>query len=196
MWQSILIKRALPLTLSYLLLVVATLATDFILHVADFAWIGRYLGPAGTAFIVFSFGYSARKKRIVRSGTMKFFLRMHCNTGWLGTLMILVHSGVHFNALLPWAATGLMMVVSASGHVGQYLVRKFREEVKQKRQKAGLSPELPEDGDDIAMMQHYLDSLTVRALEQWRAIHMPLVSFLVLLTLSHLFSIAFFLDWR
>jgi hypothetical protein len=195
MWQSVLIKRALPLSLSYLLLVVATLSLDSILHFADLFWIGRYLGALGTAFLIFSFGYSARKKKIVRSGTMKFFLRMHCNAGWVGTLMILVHSGVHFNALLPWAATGLMMVVTASGHVGQFLLRKLREEVKTKKMQLGIVDK-PGADDDFADMQHYWDSLTVRALEQWRTIHMPLVTFLLALTLTHLLTIAFFLDWR
>ncbi|NTV02018.1 MAG: hypothetical protein HGB04_04435 [Chlorobiaceae bacterium] len=195
MWQSVLIQRALPLSISYLLLIVASLSLDYLLHVAGLSWIGRYLGPIGTAFIIFSFGYSARKHKVVRSGTLKAFLRMHCNSGWLGTLMVLVHSGVHFNALLPWAATGLMMVVTASGHIGQYLIRKFREEVALKKKQSAM-PDTVEAEEYLADIRHILDSMTVRALEQWRAIHMPLVSFLVVLTLAHMLSVAFFLNWR
>jgi hypothetical protein len=195
MWQSVLVQRALPLSISYLLLVVASLSLDYILHVANLSWIGRYLGALGTLFLIVSFGYSARKQKLVRSGTLRFFLRMHCNAGWVGTLMILVHSGVHFNALLPWAATVFMMVVTASGHVGQYLLRKFREEVKQKKKLLGIA-DSPEGDDYVPDLQHYLDSLTVGALEKWRTIHMPLVSFLMALTISHVISIAFFLNWR
>jgi hypothetical protein len=195
MWQSVLIQRALPLSISYLLLVVASLSLDYILHAANLAWIGRYLGPLGTAVLIFSFGYSARKQKLVKSGTLKFFLRMHCNAGWVGTLMILVHSGVHFSALLPWAATALMMVVTASGHVGQYLLRKFREEVKLKKKLLGIADSAEPD-DYVQDLQHFLDSLTVKALEQWRTIHMPLVSFLLALAVSHILSIAFFLNWR
>lgn len=195
MWQSVLIQRALPLSISYLLLVVASLSLDYILHLANLSWIGRYLGALGTFFLIFSFAYSARKQKLVRNGTLKSYLRMHCNAGWVGTLMILVHSGVHFNALLPWAATGLMMVVTASGHVGQYLLRKLREEVKQKKKQLGIADS--QESDDYAPdLQHYLDSLTIGALEKWRSIHMPLVSFLLALTISHVISIAVFLNWR
>lgn len=195
MWQSVLIQRALPLTLSYLLLLAAALSIDYLLHVAGLSWIGRYLGPVGTAFLVFSFVYSARKQKLVTSGTMKFFLRIHCNAGWVGTLMIMVHSGVHFNALIPWAATTLMLVVTASGHVGQYLLRKLREEVRMKKKQLGLA-DSPETDDFTVDQPYFWDLVTVKTMEQWRTIHMPLVSFLLALTLAHILSIAFFLNWR
>lgn len=192
MWNSVLIQRTLPLSLSYLLLIIAGISLDYLLHVAHLAWIGRYFGVAGTAFLVFSFGYSARKKKLFQNGTLKFFLRLHCNAGWVGTLMILVHSGIHFNAVLPWSATALMMVVTGSGHIGQYLLKKVREEVKMKKKQLGI--EMP--ADDGLDQQRFWDTLTVKALEKWRTVHMPMVSFLVALSLIHILSIAFFLNWR
>ncbi|HWQ26091.1 MAG TPA: hypothetical protein VN367_04825 [Chlorobaculum sp.] len=192
MWNSVLVKRAIPLSFSYLLLVTASLALDFILHAAGLDWTGRYLGIAGTVLVAFSFGYSARKKKLIANGPLSVFLRFHCNAGWIGTLMILVHSGIHFNAILPWMATALMMVVTASGHVGQYLVRKLREEVKMKKKKLGI-----EDGNaDGLEQQGYWDDVTLRAFEQWRHIHMPIVSFLLVLTFIHIVSVTFFLNWR
>jgi hypothetical protein len=192
MWKSVLIQRALPLSISYLLLLVAGISLDYILHFAHLAWIGRYLGATGTAFLFFSFAYSARKKKIIQNGTISFFLRFHCNTGWIGALMILVHSGIHFNAYLPWTATLFMLVVTASGHIGQYLVRKIREEVKMKKKQPGIEVALNDDLD-----RHlYWDTLTVKTLEKWRLIHMPLVSILLALTMVHILSIAFFLNWR
>jgi len=191
MWQSVLIQRAFPLTLSYLLLVAAAISLDYLLHAAHLVWIGRYLGVTGTAFLVFSFGYSARKKKIVRSGTTGFFLRLHCNAGWIGTLMVLVHSGVHFNALLPWTATAFMMVVTASGHVGQYLVLKIREEVNMKKKQA-----IGQNADCFPDQQHFWDSLTVNALGRWRTIHMPLVSVLLVLCMLHILSVILFTNWR
>jgi hypothetical protein len=192
MWHSVLVRRALPLSISYLLLIAASLALDYILHAVGLDWTGRYLGVAGTVLVAFSFGYSARKKKIIDKGPLSVFLRFHCNAGWIGTLMILVHSGIHFNAILPWSATALMMVVTASGHVGQYLVRKLRTEVKMKKIQLGI-----EDGQaDGLEQQVYWDALTVKAFEQWRHIHMPLVSFLMVLTFIHIVSITFFLNWR
>lgn len=188
MWKSVLVRRALPLTASYLLLVAASIALDYLLHRFGLELAGRYLGIAGTLFFLFSFVYTARKKQIIPKGSFKRFLQLHCNAGWLATLMIMVHSGIHFNALLPWAASALMMVVTASGHVGQYLVRRFRNEVKAKKQQLGIAA----PPDDAVDRQLFWDSLTVRALERWRAVHMPLVAFLVVLTLAHVVSILFF----
>ena len=192
MLNSVLVSRALPLAFSYLLLVAATVSVDFLLHGAGLAWIGRYLGIVGTLFVAFSFGYSARKKKLIDHGPLRRFLRFHCYAGWVGTLMILVHSGIHFNALLPWMATALMMVVTASGHVGQYLVRRIREEVKRKKQQAGIAGDLT----DGLEQQHFWDAATLGAFEKWRFIHMPLVTFLVVLTVLHVGSITMFMNWR
>ena len=115
MWKSLFIQRTLPLSVSYLLLIIAGITLDYILHIGNLVWIGRYLGITGTVFLALSFGYSARKKKLITNGALKFFLKFHCYTGWIGTLMILVHSGIHFNAILPWLATTLMMEMTAFG---------------------------------------------------------------------------------
>lgn len=191
MWQSILIRKALPLTLSYFLLIAASMAFDYLLHRFRLEPIGRYLGIAGTLFFLFSFIYSARKQKIIPIGPVKRFLQLHCNAGWISTLLILVHSGIHFNALLPWAATALMMIVTASGHVGQHLVRRFRNEAKLKKQQLGIDTP-PDDAIDREL---FWDSVTVKALERWRTVHMPLVAFLVVLTLMHVVTILSFTNW-
>lgn len=192
MWKSLLIQRTLPLTISYLLLIVAGISLDYLLHIANLVWVGRYLGIVGTLFIASSFSYSARKKKVIKNGALKFFLKLHCNTGWIGTLMIFVHSGIHFNAILPWMATVLMMVVTASGHVGQYLLKKVKEEVKIKMKGLGISASI----DDELDQQHYWDTLTIKTLEQWRTVHMPMVSVLLALTIIHILSIFFFWNWK
>ena len=192
MWKSVLVQRTLPLTISYLLLIIAGISLDYLLHIANLVWVGRYLGIAGTIFLASSFSYSARKKKVIKNGALKFFLKLHCNTGWIGTLMIIVHSGIHFNAILPWAATGLMMVVTASGHVGQYLLKKVKEEVKIKMQQLGINGAV----DDELEHQQYWDTLTIKTLELWRKIHMPMVSILLALTTIHILSIFFFWNWR
>lgn len=192
MWKSVLIQRTLPLSISYLLLIIAAISLDSILHAVNLIWIGRYLGIAGTAFLIFSFVYSARKKKLIKNGAMKFFLKLHCHSGWIGTLMILIHSGIHFNAILPWSATTLMMVVTASGHVGQHLLKKVKEEVKMKMKQLGIEADVDEDIEQ----QRFWDTLTVKTLEKWRTVHMPMVSVLIALTLSHILSIFFFWNWR
>ncbi|RXK88401.1 hypothetical protein EST62_03345 [Chlorobaculum sp. 24CR] len=188
MWQSLLIRKAFPLTVSYLLLIAAAMALDSLLHQFRLELAGRYLGVAGTLFFLLSFIYSARKKKIIPKGPVKRFLQLHCNAGWIATLLILVHSGIHFNALLPWAATALMMIVTASGHVGQHLVRQFRSEAKLKKQQLGIDA----PPDDALDRELFWNSVTVKALDRWRTMHMPLVVFLAVLTLAHVASILVF----
>ena len=83
-----------------------------------------------------------------------------------------------------------MLVVTASGHVGQYLLKKVRDEVKMKIKQLGLKV-----SDEEIDRQHYWDTLTVKTLEQWRTLHIPMVSVLMALTLIHILSITFFLNW-
>jgi cytochrome b len=106
--------------------------------------------------------------------------------------MIFVHSGIHFNAILPWMATALMMVVTASGHVGQYLLKKVKDEVKLKIQQLGINASVDEEIEQ----QQYLDTLTIKILENWRKVHMPMVSVLLALTTIHILSIFFFWNWK
>jgi hypothetical protein len=192
MWKSVLVQRTLPLTISYLLLIIAAISLDYLLHVAHLVWVGRYLGISGAFFLALSSGYSARKKKVFKNGGLKIFLKLHCNAGWIGTLMIIVHSGIHFNAILPWTATFLMMVVTASGHVGQYLLKKVKEEVKINMKQLGINATLDEEMEQ----QHYWDSLTIKTLEQWRMVHKPMVALLLALTVTHIFSILFFWNWK
>jgi hypothetical protein len=85
-----------------------------------------------------------------------------------------------------------MMVVTASGHVGQYLLKKVKEEVKIKMQQLGINCAV----DDELEHQQYWDTLTIKTLELWRKIHMPMVSILLALTTIHILSIFFFWNWR
>ena len=85
-----------------------------------------------------------------------------------------------------------MMVVTASGHIGQYLIKKLKEEIKLKMKQHGVNATV----DDQLELQHYWDSLTVKTLDKWRSVHMPMVSLLIALTTVHILSIFFFWNWR
>jgi hypothetical protein len=83
-----------------------------------------------------------------------------------------------------------MLIVTGSGHVGQYLLKKVKAKVKMKLPSKGIA-----GGEDKVEEQRYWDTLTVRTLERWRAVHMPLVAVLLALTMLHILSIAYFLNW-
>ncbi len=47
--------------------------------------------------------------------------------------MILVHGGIHFNAVIPWLALFAMVIVVASGLTGKYLLKEAKESLKDKQ---------------------------------------------------------------
>ena len=112
------ITRILPALALFLALLAGTLLVDLLLHVLKVAWVGRYCGVVGTALLAVSFLYSLRKRKLIGFGSPRALLRGHEALGWIGALVLLVHGGIHFNALVPWLALAAMVVVVASGLQG------------------------------------------------------------------------------
>ncbi|MCB9090206.1 MAG: hypothetical protein H6628_18060 [Calditrichae bacterium] len=187
-----LFKKFFPLIFSYFALIVAAILLDYLLHLFGFPGVGRYLGIAGTLLILLSFLYSLRKRRLIEAGSPRGMLALHEYLAWAGAMMILVHSGIHFQALLPWLAAGAMMLVVASGHIGKFLLRRSREALRNKQQTlaaGGLSEEEIEK-------QLFWDALTLRLMTQWRMVHIPFVMVFVTLAILHILSIFFFWNWK
>lgn len=115
-------REVLPHFLAFAALVAATLAIDVGLHLLGAVWIGRYLGIPGVLLIVGSFGYSLRKRKLIKRGKPVVLLRLHERMAWVGSLLVLVHAGIHFNALLGWLATFAMLINVGSGLTGKFLL--------------------------------------------------------------------------
>ncbi|MCB4361977.1 hypothetical protein [Quatrionicoccus australiensis] len=187
LWRN----HILPFTLLVGLLGVATLVGDYLLHRFNLVWIGRYLGIPGTLLIIGSLIYSLRKRKMITSGNMKSWLSMHEVGTWLGSLMVLLHAGIHFNAILPWLATVAMGVNVISGMVGKLLLGRSREHVLGKRdhyQLRGLSKE------DIERAVFW-DAVTLDAMTKWRKVHIPIFIVFAVLALGHIISIFLFWGW-
>lgn len=110
---------------------------------------------------------------------------LHEYLAWVGSIMLLVHAGIHFNAVLPWAATLMLLIAVASGLVGKYLLKKANESLKGKRQlflDSGMS-------DEEADKSLFFDSITVDLMKKWRLAHMPITLVLGILVLLHIISI-------
>ena len=183
--------HVLPFILLLGLLAAATLAGDYALHRLNLVWVGRYLGIPGTLLIIGSLVYSMRKRKYITSGDPKTLLKLHEFCAWLGSLMILIHAGIHFNALLPWLATVAMAVNVVSGMVGKLLLERSRRHVQGQRdhyQLRGLSK--PEVEQAV-----FWDAVTVDAMTQWRRVHIPIFIVFVVLALGHIFSIFLFWGW-
>jgi len=184
-------QHILPFCLLLGLLAVATLAGDYLLHQLNLVWVGRYLGIPGIVLIIISLIYSLRKRKVITAGNPKSLLTFHEFTAWLGSLLVLIHAGIHFNAILPWLATVAMSVNVVSGLVGKLLLGQSRRHVQGEReglQLRGLSRVEVEQA-------LFWDAVTLDAMTKWRKVHIPIFIVFVILALGHIISIFLFWGW-
>ncbi|MFA7282405.1 MAG: hypothetical protein WC100_20150 [Sterolibacterium sp.] len=184
-------RHVLPFTFLLVLLAAATLAGDYLLHRLNLVWVGRYLGIPGTLLIIGSLVYSLRKRKYITSGNPKTLLTLHEIGTWVGSLMVLIHAGIHFNAILPWLATVAMGVNVISGMVGKMLLGRSREHVLGQRdhyQLRGLSKAEVERAV-------FWDAVTLDAMTKWRKVHIPIFIVFAVLALGHIVSIFLFWGW-
>jgi hypothetical protein len=191
--QAKLIRReVLPFLLSLVVLVALSLLIDALLHIYNAVWIGRYLGIPGTLLIAGSFWYSLRKRKLVRAGNPALLLKLHERMAWLGSLLILVHAGIHFNAILGWLAVWAMLINVISGLTGKFLLERSRRRMataREQMRERGLTDEKLEE-------QLYWDSMTFDAVKKWRVIHIPITLGFAVLAIGHIVAIFLFWGWK
>jgi hypothetical protein len=184
-------EHVLPFTLLLGLLAAATLAGDYALHRLNLVWVGRYLGIPGTLLIIGSLYYSARKRKWVATGNPNSLLKMHEFGAWLGSLMVLIHAGIHFNAILPWLATVAMGVNVISGMVGKMLLGQSRQHVQGERERFQLRGLSKAEVEQAV----FWDAVALNAMTQWRKVHIPIFIVFAVLSVGHIFSIFLFWGW-
>lgn len=192
MKAQLLRDEVLPFVASFAALVLVALALDGVLHLLNVLWVGRWLGIPGTLLIVASAAYSMRKHKILKRGHPATLLRWHEGLAWLGSLLVLVHAGVHFNAILGWLAVGAMLINVGSGLTGKFLLTRARhrlEEARQHLSARGLT-------EAELANQLYWDSLTVDAVKQWRVVHFPVTLAFSVLAVAHIVAVFLFWGWN
>jgi hypothetical protein len=189
---SLISREVLPFAAWLLALALAALLVDAALHVFDQVWVGRWLGIPGVALILASLHYSLRKRKIVTRGNPVTLLRRHEIMAWAGSLLVLVHAGIHFNAVLAWLALLAMLVNVASGLTGKYLLARARTRLIDARAR------LAAQGLDAATIDQRLhrDSLTMDLVRKWRVVHVPITLAFAVLATAHLVATALFWDWQ
>lgn len=192
MKSSLIFKEVFPFLVMFGTLILATILTDALLHRFELVWIGRWLGIPGTVFILLSFFYSMRKRKVIRFGKPKTFLALHENLTWIGALMILVHAGIHIYTILPWLALIAMLITVISGVTGTYLLNRSRRFLTKKRE-AYLQRGLSEDEIEKKI---FWDATTFDLMEKWRAVHLPITLAFAVLGISHILSIFLFWNWK
>lgn len=186
--KSILNKYAFPFLQWYALMILLTIVIDYFLHRFQLVLNGSYLGFAGTFLILLSFLYSLKKRKILKSGSPKKLLKLHEYLSWIGTIILLVHAGIHFNAILPWLAVLMLLITVASGLVGKFLLKKSNENLKQKKQFL-IAGGMDKDEADKKL---FMDSITVDLMKKWRVAHLPITFLLLLFSLIHIVTIVIF----
>jgi len=185
------LRNALPDMIIFLLILVCAIIVDSVLHLIGKPTWGRFLGLVGTLFIASSFLYSARKRKYISWGSPKLFLRFHEVFAWLGSIMILVHGGLHFNAVLPWLPMAALAVVLVSGVTGRYVLKRSLAIVRSRRNnlvQQGLSPKEVET-------RLFWDALVVDVMQKWRSAHFVFTSIFIFLAAMHVASIFIFWNW-
>jgi hypothetical protein len=188
----LLTREVLPFLASLFALVALALLFDALLHFLDAVWIGRYLGIPGVLLIAGSFGYSLRKRKLIQAGKPVDLLRLHERMAWAGSLLVLVHAGIHFNAILAWLAVWAMLINVGSGLTGKFLLQRARRRLEGAREvmrQQGISPEELEDST-------YWDTLTFDVVKQWRAAHFPIALAFGVLALAHIIAVFWHWGWR
>ena len=185
-------QHILPFILLVGLLAAVTVAGDQALHMLNLAWVGRYLGILGTILIMVSLIYSLRKRKYFKAGNLKTMLTLHEFGTWVGSSLVLIHAGVHFNAILPWLATVAMGVNAVSGMVGKVLLDRSRRHVQGQRKQFQLRGMSRPDVEQAV----FWDAVALDAMAKWRKVHIPIFVVFATLALGHIISTFLFWGWK
>ena len=189
---GLLLNRVLPFVGLCAVFAISTIALDAALHAAGLAAIGRYLGIPGTLLIIGSLTYSLRKRGNISWGNPRHLLNLHEWAAWIGASLVLVHAGIHFEAVLPWAATAAMSINVLSGLVGKFLLAGTRESVTLRRRALARQGFPPTEVDD----RLFADIAAVRIMSRWRTVHIPIFLTFAVTAIGHIVSILLFWNWR
>lgn len=133
-------RERLIVTLLVLLLLLVWL--PFTVHQSPrFAgsWVGGLFALSGAALMLLPLAY-VFVKRIRRLRTfvtrfvkMRTLLTWHIYAGVIGPILVVIHTGHHFESPLGIALTSLVILVVLSGFVGRYLMKHVGSELREKK---------------------------------------------------------------
>lgn len=101
--------------------------------------LGHTIGIVGACLMLVPLAYlfvkrvPALRKAVTQRVPMRTLLAWHIYAGILGPVLVLLHTGHHFESVLGTTLAGLTIVVVLSGYVGRYLMRNISAELREKR---------------------------------------------------------------
>lgn len=149
---------------------------------------GHAVGWTGLVLILLVFAYPIRKRFSKDRRWPKGWFQVHKVFGVLGPVLILVHAGAHFHALVPVLAMIAMSLVVLSGITGQVLHHLALRALNEQRRA------LAQEGLPEAEIQSRLHDLAGReeTFRIWQCIHAPLTATFVVLMLMHIGGALYF----
>ncbi|MGX2040048.1 hypothetical protein ACWJKU_07915 [Methylocaldum sp. MU1018] len=149
---------------------------------------GHLLGWFGLAVILTVFVYPLKKRYGRKAGWPKGWFRVHQTAGIAGPVLILIHAGPHFHALVPILAMLSMIVVVMSGVIGLAVHRKAVRLLNDERRELlarGLSREDVEERlYDLASGEE-----TFRV---WQIVHAPMTVMFLALIAAHVIGALYY----
>ena len=207
-------------TISILLLV---FFGGFIKPSQDFAGsgFGGVLAITGTFLLLMPLSFSVIKRNdrlksfIARHIPLRTIVVWHIYSGFLGTLLIVLHTGHKFDSVLAASLMAFTLIVVCSGVIGRYLQRQIGDDLRDKRK---LLTTLYEEYDRVSarlvgtqkitsavnLVSSMADvefAITAREtlkqwLTVWHGVHITLIIGMCLLLILHIWSgIHFGLRW-
>lgn len=143
---------------------------------------GHIVGWIGFGMILLACGYPVKRWLHPNQVWSKPWFQVHLIMGIGGPLLIFVHSGAHFHALVPVLALVMMVLVVLSGIAGQALHHLASQTLYEQRH------EIARQGVSKDMIEAQLYDLAreEKALRWWRCIHVPLTWTFLSLVLMHI----------
>jgi len=178
-------RSVLPFVSSFVSLLLIALVIDLVLYSVNLGYLKRWAGPIGVLLLVLSFAYSVRRKRLLVKGKLPHWLRLHEFLAWAGTLTLVVHAGLKVNAILPWIALFTLLLSTASGLTGTYILQRAKKKYQQSQRKM--------DPNNLAAIETHLieGTLKIKALSGWRQRHIPITLAFFVTAMLHIGSILF-----
>lgn len=149
---------------------------------------GHAAGWAGLSVLLLVFVYPVKKRHSQARQWPHGWFQVHMVAGLVGPLLIFLHSGAHYHALVPVSSLVFLVIVTLSGVVGQTvhaLALKGLNEQRRLLQREGL------EDDQIDLRLHRL-AAEEQAFRLWQAIHAPTTLICAVLTLVHIAGVWLF----
>ncbi len=149
---------------------------------------GHAVGWVGLAVTCLVFVYPLRKRTSPAGRWPRGWFRVHVVAGVLGPLLIFLHSGAHYHALVPILAMLSMVIVVLSGIVGQAVhafgLRTLNDRRHQLQHQGFSDREIDAQLHGMASQEE--------AFRIWQSIHAPMTLMFLVLTVLHVAGVLFF----